>query len=85
MKYWLWYFVDLQEAVDTVEDDIVLSKFEHYGICGLASEWFKSYLSNRKQLMVSVNGYESNLAHVNLVFLKGQLLVHRCFRFISMT
>ena len=85
MKYWLWYFVDLQEAVDTVEDNIVLSKFEHYGICGLANEWFKSYLSNRKQLMVSVNGDESNLADVNLVFLKGQLLVHRCFRFISMT
>ena len=42
-------FVNLQKACDTVEHDILLSKLEHYGICGLANEWFKSYLSHRKQ------------------------------------
>ena len=56
-------FVDLQKAFNTVEHDILLSKLEHYSICGLANDWFKSYLSNRKQY-VSINGYDSNLADV---------------------
>ena len=55
--------VDLQKAFDTVEHDIVLSKLEHYGVCGPANECLKSYLSNRKQY-VSINGYDSNLADV---------------------
>ena len=43
-------FVDLQQAFDTVEYDILLSKLEHHGIRGRPNEWFnKSYLSNRRQ------------------------------------
>ena len=38
-------FVNLQKAFGTIEHDILLSKLEHV-ICGLANEWFKSYLSN---------------------------------------
>ena len=47
-------FVNLQKTFDIVERDILLSKLEHYGIRGLANEWFKFYLSNRKQC-VSIN------------------------------
>ena len=50
-------FVDLQKAFDTVKHDILLAK-EHYGICGLANEWFRSYLSSRKQYVL-VNGHKS--------------------------
>ena len=41
-------FVDLKKAFDTMEHDILLAKLEH-GIHGLANEWFRSCLSNRKQ------------------------------------
>ena len=66
-------FVDLQKAFNTVEHDILLSKLEHYGVCGLANEWFKSYLSNRKQY-VSINGYDSNLADVKFDVPQGSVL-----------
>ena len=66
-------FVDLQKAFDTVEHDILLSNLEHYSICGVANEWFKSYLSIRKQY-VSINGYDSNLADVKFGVPQGSVL-----------
>ena len=66
-------FIDLQKAFDTVNHRILLSKMEHYGIRGCALEWFKSYLSNRKQY-VSVNGSNSNLLPINCGVPQGSVL-----------
>ena len=52
-------FVDLQKAFDTVEYDIMFAKLQHYGIRGMANNWFKPYLSDRKQFL-SINGHISS-------------------------
>ena len=51
-------FLDFQKAFDTVDHNFLLDKLFNYGITGIALEWFKSYLSNRHQV-VKYNNYES--------------------------
>ena len=66
-------FVDLQKTFDTVDHQILLAKLNHYGICGVSNDWFKSYLSNHNQY-VSINGYESGLAAINCGVPQGSVL-----------
>ena len=46
---------------------------EHYGVRGLANNWFRSYLTNRKQY-VSVNGYNSTEQNMNYGVPQGSVL-----------
>ena len=54
----------MQKTFDTFDHNILLEKIQHYGIRGIAHQWFKSYLENRKQF-VSVKGANSELGSVN--------------------
>ena len=63
-KYAVSIFLDLIKAFDTVNHSILLSKLDLYGIRGNGNQWFRSYLSNRKQKGF-VNSVESNFLLVN--------------------
>ena len=59
--------LDFQKAFATVNHSILSKKLEHYGVRGLANDWFPSYLTNRKQF-VSINGFESTLREMKYGF-----------------
>lgn len=54
----MWSFLDLQKAFDTFSLEIVLEKWNHYGIRKEENDWFRFFLTNRKQYML-IEGYFS--------------------------
>jgi len=59
-------FIDISKAFDSVNHNILLRKLYLAGIRGNQHDWFKSYLSNRKQI-VRLNNFESD----SLIIKKG--------------
>ena len=72
-KIWLWCFIDLRKAFDTVNHSMLLKKMDHYGIRGIALDWFFSYLSERKQY-VSVNSHISDYLDISCGVPQGSVL-----------
>ena len=50
-EYTIAIFCDLTKAFDLCPHDLILLKMEKYGIRGVELEWFKSYLTGRKQFV----------------------------------
>ncbi len=48
-KYSIGTLLDLSKAFDRINHKILIKKLEHYGIWGIAREWFENYLYNRKK------------------------------------
>ena len=52
---------DLQKAFDTVDHQILISKLKHYGIRGFPLNWFKSFLTKRRQFVEIRNAQSETL------------------------
>ena len=66
--------LDLSAAFDTVDHCILLDRLQNLlGITGLALEWFRSYLSQRKQQVV-INGAKSDVKHLDCGVPQGSVL-----------
>ena len=71
-------FIDLKKAFDTVNHDLLIDKLEYYGIRGIAQEWLKSYLKDRKQF-VQIDECASTLLSVTCVVPQGSILGPKLF------
>ena len=72
-KFTIGIFLDLSKAFDTVDHEILFTKLEHYGFCGIALDWMKSYFINRKQF-VQYNNHCSDLKEISCGVPQGSIL-----------
>ena len=70
--------IDLSKAFDTIDHDILLKKLDYYGIRGVANDWLRSYLHDRK-MYTKVNSTKSGVANCNIGCPQGSILGPWCF------
>ena len=72
-KFAIATFLDLSKAFDLVNHSLLLQKLSHYGIRGITLDWFKSYLTNRKQF-VQFNRSKSSMQTIQCGVPQGSIL-----------
>ena len=72
-QFTLALFIDLSKAFDTLDQNKLLNKLSTYGVRGIALDWFKSYLTNRK-LYVKYNDVQSQLYNIEYGIPQGSVL-----------
>lgn len=66
-------FLDLQRAFETIDPQILLHKLAKLGIRGKTLDWFRSYLTDRRQL-VKLGNFISNELNNSLGVSQGSIL-----------
>ena len=66
-------YIDLSKAFDTVNHNTLLKKLQHIGIRGRIFDWFRTYLTDRKQY-VAVDGKFSSLRVIESGVPQGSIL-----------
>lgn len=54
-------FIDLKRAFETIDRKLLIEKLKMYGCCDVVLNWFKSYLSDRKQITKFKNDLSNEL------------------------
>jgi hypothetical protein len=66
-------FLDLRKAFDLVDHEILIAKLNAYKFDNSSSEWFRNYLTNRKQY-ISIANSSSSLSEVTCGVPQGSIL-----------
>ena len=81
-QFCIGIFLDLRKAFDVCNHKILFKKLINKGILGKSLDWFKSYLTGRRQV-VAVNGYKSSPESIDMSVIqyKEAFLAQSCFLF----
>ena len=71
-------FIDLSNAFDIIDHSLLLKKLQHYGIPGLALDWFTSFLPNRHQY-INIIDVECSMLPIKCWVPQGSILVPLLF------
>ena len=72
-EFTIGFFLDLQKAFYTVNHDILLYKLYNCGVSRVVNQWFKSYLSERRQI-TAIRDSCSEVASITVSVPQGSVL-----------